>query len=80
VVLENLFAHEGAAGHEVVFVFPIRLEAAELYAQDAMTVDEGHGPLVRCAWHPVGAFLDGRLALYPDGLCKLLPGLLPPPA
>jgi len=78
VVLENLFSHEGAAGHEVVFVFPIRLESPALYDQDAMTVVEDHGPQVRCAWHPVAAFLEGEIALYPDGLDTVLPGLLVP--
>jgi ADP-ribose pyrophosphatase YjhB (NUDIX family) len=78
-VLENLFTHEGAGGHEVVFAFPIRLQSPALTEQDAIVVDEGHRPLVRCAWHPVAAFLAGEMALYPDGLLAVLPGLMAKP-
>lgn len=77
-VLENLFTHEEAAGHEVVFAYPVRLKSEHLYARNEIRVDDGCGEVALCSWHPVRAFVDGEVALYPEGIIEVLRQLLPP--
>ncbi|MEZ5670435.1 MAG: NUDIX domain-containing protein [Alphaproteobacteria bacterium] len=76
-VIENLYTHEGAAGYEIVFAFPIRLDPGWLQDQDEIRVDEGGNSGPVCAWYPIEALVRGAIELYPDGMRDLLPHLLP---
>ncbi len=74
-VLENVFAHHGVTGHEIVFAYPVRLEDARLYAADRLTIREDHGEVLAAGWFAIEARAAGRLALFPDGPLDLLPGM-----
>src|SRR5262245_32464212 len=40
-VLENLYTHQGTAGHEIVFVFKTHLVDEAAYGRDGFTFDDG---------------------------------------
>jgi ADP-ribose pyrophosphatase YjhB (NUDIX family) len=71
-VLENLFTHEGAAGHEVIFVFDARFTRPEIYAADALAFTEA-GHAGEAKWIALAKARAGRIRLYPEGLAGLLP-------
>lgn len=70
-VLENLFTYDGAAGHEIVFVYDGQL--AERSAYEAATVRgvEGNGQEFIAHWIDPRKPDHGR-SVYPDGLVELL--------
>ncbi len=68
VVVENLFDHEGARGHEIVFAYPVRLLDAAIYSRPAFTVREDNGIELEVEWLALEAPRSGRVALFPDGL------------
>ena len=74
-VLENVFTHHGVTGHEIVFAYPVRLEDARLYAADRLTIREDNGEVLAAGWFPIEALAAGHVALFPDGLLDLLPGM-----
>ncbi len=74
-VLENVFTHHGVTGHEIVFAYPVRLEEARLYAADRLTIREDNGDVLEAGWFAIEALTTGRVALFPDGLLDLLPGM-----
>ncbi len=69
-VLENIFVHQGRAGHEIVFVFQARLAEAALARQAELPIYEPgwEGP---AQWLDLNQF-DERTPLYPAGLRELL--------
>jgi ADP-ribose pyrophosphatase YjhB (NUDIX family) len=71
-VLENLFEHEGAAGHEIVFVLAARFANATLYEADQLAFREGDGPEMTAKWVSLAKARAGRMQLFPDGLADLL--------
>ncbi len=71
-VLENHYAHEGEAGHEVVFVFSAKLENEVLYDADQLAFSEENGPELTAKWISVAKARAGRIAVFPDGLAELL--------
>jgi ADP-ribose pyrophosphatase YjhB (NUDIX family) len=71
-VLENLYEHHGAPGHEIVFAFPIRLLDAGLHARDRFTIDEGNGMLLEAEWLELARIRSGEIALFPEGLAALI--------
>lgn len=70
-VFENIYRHEGALGHEIVFAADIRLHAAALYAREAIAFREDDGTACRAGWFAPHALPEG-IALYPDGLAAAL--------
>ena len=69
--LENLFAHEGALGHEYVFVANVRLKDERYYEMDDVPYFEcGHAKHT-ASWHDPLA-LPGGAELYPSGLMALI--------
>jgi ADP-ribose pyrophosphatase YjhB (NUDIX family) len=68
VVLENLFDHEGARGHEVVFAYPVRLLDATIYGRPLFTIREDNGIDLQVEWMAMEALRTRRIALFPDGL------------
>lgn len=71
-VLENLFEHEGMAGHEIVFVLAARFTNETLYEADQLAFREGDGPEMTAKWVSLDKARAGRMQLFPDGLADLL--------
>ncbi len=69
-VLENIFSNDGEVGHEIVFVFEVRLADRSLYDRNELwpSLDEGN-PV---SWQPLSKFVQGHATLYPEGLLDLL--------
>lgn len=68
LVLENLFEHHGARGHEIVFAFPVHLIDPGLAVADRfVTADDGQ-PAVVGQWVDRETLASEALALFPDGL------------
>lgn len=72
-VVENLFTHEGAQGHEVLFLYDIALPQGAFAGQEEIPFTEDGGTPCLARWHAL-TDLDrpGAPALYPDGLGALL--------
>jgi len=71
-VLENLFNHEGAQGHEIVFVLAAQFSNDTLYDADQLAFREGDGPEMTAKWVSLAKARAGRMRLFPDGLTDLL--------
>ena len=71
-VLENLFEHEGAPGHEIVFAFTARFTAPEVYEADALAFTDAGQP-GEAKWIALSKARAGRIRLFPEGLAGLLP-------
>lgn len=69
IVLENIFTHEGARGHEIVFAADVRLPPGTIQGKEAITFAEDDGTSCTARWFDL-VTLDRPegLALYPDGL------------
>lgn len=70
-VFENIYRHEGALGHEILFAAPVRLHDAALYDRDAIAFAEDSGTPCTARWFRPEALPEG-VALYPDGLAAAL--------
>ncbi|MFT0859277.1 NUDIX hydrolase [Ancylobacter sp. G4_0304] len=71
-VLENIFSHEGATGHEVVFVADVALPPGALAGIEAVAFEEDGGEPCLARWYEPEV-LDGEgPALFPTGLKALL--------
>lgn len=68
---ENIYRHEGALGHEIVFAAEIRLHDTALYERDAIAFSEDDGTACTARWIRPGALPEG-VALFPDGLAAAL--------
>lgn len=70
-VLENIFDHHGAQGHEVVFVLTARFVEPSVYAADQLAFEEDgqHG---EAKWIALSKVRAGRTVLFPDGLADVL--------
>lgn len=75
-ILENLFRHQGVAGHEIVYAFPVRLQEAALYRRRHFLIEEPDGQRQTAEWMALDRFRDGTTPLFPDGLLDALPELL----
>ncbi len=73
LVLENLYVHEGATGHEIVFVFEVAFPAGVFAGQDRIVFHEGNGVACVAGWHDLDDLdINGGPELYPTGLKGLL--------
>jgi len=70
-VLENLYSHEGARGHEVVFTFEAELLGSELEPAITSSFVDG-GVTNHVAWCPVSEFVAGNQRLFPEKLVSYL--------
>jgi ADP-ribose pyrophosphatase YjhB (NUDIX family) len=70
-VLENLYHHEGARGHEVVFVFEAELLEPAALSKSSLSFVDG-GVATEAAWRPVREFTGGVQRLFPEKLAKYL--------
>lgn len=72
-VLEHVYRHEGATGHEIVFAFTARFVTPEIYEADALALTLAGRP-DEAKWVSLAKARAGRLMLWPEGLADLLPG------
>lgn len=73
IVMENLYDHEGAAGHEVLFIFEVAFPAEVFAGQERIHFHEDNGVAGIAGWYALDA-LDAETgpALYPSGLKRWL--------
>lgn len=71
-VLENLFEHEGTAGHEIVFVLSARFANETLYEADQLAIQDRDGSEMTAKWVSLEKARAGRMQLFPEGLADLL--------
>ncbi len=73
IILENIYHHEGATGHEIVFVHTAEYSnSIPILKNDYSFVDGG--VLNESGWVSIQDFKSGRLTLFPDGLAEHLIG------
>lgn len=70
--LENLFDHEGAIGHEIVFVAEVDLLDEALHAAGRFSFTESTGATCEADWYSLADLAARGWALYPVGLAELL--------
>jgi 8-oxo-dGTP pyrophosphatase MutT (NUDIX family) len=76
LVMENIFVHEGATGHEVVFVSEVEFPDTEFKDQESVDFHEGNRGWGVARWFDLADLdLDDGPKLYPTGLKNLLLGL-----
>lgn len=72
-VMENIYLHEGEAGHEIVFIGEVMFPAEAFAGQDSITFLEDSGVACTARWYDVAKLdLAGGPALYPAGLKERL--------
>lgn len=69
---ENIYQHEGALGHELIFAMNVTLLDTSLYARDVIVFSEDSGLDSQARWHNIRDLKGGSEELYPDGLLDLL--------
>ena len=70
-VLENIYRHEGAPGHEVVFVFEVAFLDRSAYARERYKfIDQGVENIVE--WRKLSAFYENSEPLFPNELRNFL--------
>ena len=70
-VLENLYTHYDAAGHEIVFVFEATFTDDAAYRRNAFTFEDG-GVRNDVRWLALTRFRPGKELLFPAGLLEQL--------
>jgi ADP-ribose pyrophosphatase YjhB (NUDIX family) len=70
-VLENLYLHHGAPGHEIVFVFEASLVDEAAYQREGFSYEDG-GLRNDVAWIALAQFRAGEAELFPTGLLSHL--------
>ena len=70
--MENIFRHEGATGHEIVFAVEVALGDASLYREDRIEFLESNLTTCHAAWFDPRALASAGIALYPTGLAELI--------
>jgi 8-oxo-dGTP pyrophosphatase MutT (NUDIX family) len=75
--MENLYEHEGQAGHEIVFAADIVIKDRTLYRRERVAFTEDAADAGQHVWHEAGWFGLAELeasgvALYPAGLAEVL--------
>ena len=73
LMMENIFVHEGATGHEVMFIVEVRFPQYAFSDQDRIDFREDNGEEITARWFDLADLdvPDGP-SLYPTGLKDLL--------
>jgi len=71
---ENIFTHEGIAGHEIMLIYDGRFVDERMYDESLVVRGEDDGEVLFDAmWKPLDIFRgDDAPLLYPDGLLDFL--------
>jgi ADP-ribose pyrophosphatase YjhB (NUDIX family) len=72
IVIENRYEHQGAPGHEIVFVHRVRLLDPTLYQQDQIVITEEDGQSLPAEWIALERFYKGEIPLFPATLLARL--------
>jgi len=72
-LLENIFEHHGATGHEFIFAADIELADASLYERDEIHYSELDETAATARWFGRDVLRGAGIDLYPTGLENLLP-------
>ena len=73
LVMENLYTHQGAVGHEVLFIANVEFDATPFAQLDHIRFRENNGTWCTARWFDVAALdMPGGPALYPAGLKQAL--------
>lgn len=76
LVMENIYDHEGATGHEVVFISEVKFVEDPFADRDSIAFREDDGTRAVARWFDLASLdLDDGPKLYPRGLKPLLPGI-----
>ncbi|MBY3194561.1 MULTISPECIES: NUDIX hydrolase [Rhizobium] len=71
-LLENIYEHHGAIGHEYIFAADIELADASLYERDEIHYSELDETAATARWFGRDSLRDAGIDLYPTGLDRLL--------
>lgn len=71
-VMENLYEHHGAAGHEIVFLCHAHFSEPGFYEKDSFAFVESDETRATASWMSLEEIEARRLELYPSGLCQRL--------
>nr|WP_206683462.1 NUDIX domain-containing protein [Rhizobium changzhiense] len=71
-LLENIYQHHGATGHEFIFAADIELVDASLYERDEIRYSELDETAATARWFGRDRLRDAGIDLYPTGLDGLL--------
>ncbi|MFS8147508.1 NUDIX hydrolase [Rhizobium sp. BR 249] len=71
-LLENIFEHHGATGHEFIFAADIELVDSSLYERDEIRYSELDETAATARWFGRDMLRDARMELYPTGLENIL--------
>jgi hypothetical protein len=71
-LLENIYEHHGAIGHEFIFAADIELANASLYERDEIHYSELDETAATARWFGRDSLRDAGIDLYPTGLDRLL--------
>lgn len=67
-VFENIYEHEGAQGHEIVFLADVVFPDGAFDGRSGIFFEEDNGAQCRASWRTLDEMRRLGLALYPDGL------------
>ena len=70
-VIESLYSHHGASGHEIVFVFEASFADDADYSREAFRFDDG-GVCNEVRWVALARLRRGEAELFPAGLLERL--------
>ncbi|MGO7588107.1 NUDIX hydrolase [Rhizobium leguminosarum] len=71
-LLENIYEHHDATGHEYIFAADIELADASLYERDEIHYSELDETAATARWFGRDRVRDAGIDLYPTGLDRLL--------
>jgi 8-oxo-dGTP pyrophosphatase MutT (NUDIX family) len=75
LTMENIFVHEGATGHEVMFIADIAFPAGAFDSEDRIDFREDNGEEIVARWFDLADLdVENGPRLYPTGLKNLLLG------
>lgn len=77
LAFENIFEHEGALGHEIIFAAEVELADQTLYQRDEIIFAEDDGTACKARWIDLDDLKASGLALYPSGLAASVTTLNP---
>lgn len=73
LMMENIFVHEGATGHEVMFIAEVKFPQHAFSGQDHIDFREDNGEEITARWFDLADLdLPDGPSLYPTGLKGLL--------
>lgn len=72
LVMENIYVHEGEAGHEIVFIADVQFPNGAFEGQDVIQFAEDNGAKCTARWFDLDDLDNGKVELFPTGLKSLL--------